>query len=286
MDGDVLWLGLHKTGTTFLQKSLDLSAGELIRAGIAYVGLDEFHRRWTRPLLHDGHPDAPAPGALPEGMRRWLVFDENILALVQHGLTRNGFYPKAGPRARRIADHLGLRQPMIVLGLRGFAGMVPSLYCEALKSTPFKPFRSFLAQPPEAMSWLPLIAQLQAAFPASRVLLYCAEELAGREARLLARVTGLRDQAFTLLSEPERVGFSHKAVMHLHDLSERGPVARSDVREATRRWPRGPEHPGFAPWSAEERKVLNAAYARDLATLRYQASEPRAQLCLLDLASG
>ena len=24
MGGDVLWLGLHKTGTTFLQKSLDL----------------------------------------------------------------------------------------------------------------------------------------------------------------------------------------------------------------------------------------------------------------------
>lgn len=284
MQQDVLWLGLHKTGTTFLQKSLDLSQAALTGNAIAYVELDEFRRRWTRPLLHRDHPEAPAPGGRPEGLSRRLVFDENILGLVQHALTRRGFYPEAGPRARRIADHLALERPLIVLGLRGFASLVPSLYCEALKSTPFKPFRKFLLQPPEAMSWQPLIHRLLAAFPESPMLLYRAEDLPGREAALLGTVTGLPEAAFTLLQNPERVGFSQTAVMHLHDLAARGQVSRADVRDAVRAWPRGPGQPGFAPWSAEERRRLELAYANDLASLRHQSLDPGGRLRLLDLA--
>lgn len=286
MGGDVLWLGLHKTGTTFLQKSLDLSQPALRRAGIAYVGLDEFRRLWTRPLLHDNHPEAPAPGDLPDGMRRWLVFDENILALVQHALTPEGLYPQGGPRARIVADHLRLRQPRIVLGLRGFAGLVPSLYCEALKSTPFRTFDRFLRQPVEEMSWLPLIEALQAAFPDSDLLLYRAEDLPGREADLLAEVTGLPAAAFTLLDKPERLGFSHAAVSRLHEMAAQGEVSRDQVRETVRAMPRDPGEPGFSPWSPEDRAILQAGYARDLAILRKRAGLSGGRLQILDLAAA
>jgi len=282
MDDDVLWLGLHKTGTTFLQKSLDRSQAALEQAGIAYVGLDEFRRRWTRPLLHKDHPEAPAPGELQAGTRRWLAFDENILALVQHALTRQGLYPQGADRARILADHLRLRRPRIVLGLRGFAGLVPSLYCEALKSTPFKTFDRFLMQPVEEMSWLPLIEGLHASFPDSEMLLYRAEDLSGREARLLAEVTGLPETAFTLLDKPERLGFSHAAVTRLQEMAKGGPVSREDVRAVVRDLPRGQGQPGYAPWTPEDRAILEANYARDLAILRKRAVA--GQLRFADLA--
>jgi hypothetical protein len=277
MGTDILWLGLHKTGTTFLQKSLNLSQKVLRQGAIHYVDLDEFRRCWTRPLLHKNHAEAPAQALLPEGMDRWLVFDENILALVQHGLTRHGFYPDAGPRASIISDYLGLRAPRIVLGLRSCASLVPSLYCEALKSTPFKTFQSFLQQPVEEISWLPLIERLQATFPESELLLYRAEDLSGQEGRLLSAVTGLPAAAFTLLDKPERVGFSHAAVSHLHALAERGPVSRDMVRETVRDLPRGPERPGYAPWSSEDRAILDATYARDIAVLRKKAHAASAE---------
>lgn len=286
MPADVLWLGLHKTGTTFLQKSLVRSEVALVLAGIAYVPLEDFRRRWTRPLLHRNHPEAPEPGVLPAGMTRWLAFDENILALVQHAVTREGLYPQAGPRARIVADHLGLRRPRIVLGLRGCDGLVPSLYCEALKSTPFKTFEQFLLQPVEAMSWLPLIDQLRAEFPDSDMLLYRAEDLPGREARLLAEVTGLPESAFTLLDKPERLGFSHAAVTRLHEMAEHGPVSREDVRTIVRAHPRGPGLPGYSPWTPEDRAILQAGYARDLAILRKQARDSGGRLRILDLAAA
>lgn len=284
MQGDVLWLGLHKTGTTFLQKSLDLSQPALIAAGIAWVSLDEFRRKWTRPLLHDGHDTPPAPADLPPGLRHRLVFDENIPALVQHGLKPRGFYPRAGERARIIADHLHLERPLLVLGLRGFASFVPSLYCETLKSTPFKPFRAFLRQPVEAMSWLPLIDRLLAAFPGSDLLLYRAEDLPGQEARLLSRVTGLPESAFTLLGAPERVGFSQEAVMRLHAMAEAGPVSQAEVHRLVRDLPRGPGRPGFMPWNAGEKALLDAAYARDLAEVKARAARPDGRMIWLDLA--
>lgn len=286
MEGDVLWLGLHKTGTTFLQKSLDLSAAALALAGIAYVPLDDFRRRWTRPLLHRNHSEPAAPGTLPAGTDRWLAFDENILALVQHALTREGLYPAGGERARIVADHLGLHRPRLVLGLRGYEGLVPSLYCEALKSTPFKTFERFVTQPVEAMSWLPLIDRLQAAFPDSDMLIYRAEDLPGHEARLLAEVTGLPESAFTLLNKPERLGFSDAAVTRLHEMAAQGEVSRDDVRATVRALPRGPERPGFSPWTAADRAILQAGYARDLAILRKRAGLSGGRLRILDLAAA
>lgn len=281
MDGDILWLGLHKTGTTFLQKSLDLSQGSLQAAGIRWVALDEFRRRWTRPLLHKDHPDAPSACDRPAGLSRWMVFDENIPALVQHALTRDGFYPDAGVRARVVADYLGLENLHLVLGLRSFADFVPSLYCEALKSTPFKPFRRFLVAPPETFSWIPLIDRLLAAFPDAPLLVYRAEDLPGQEARLLGRLTGLPAEAFTLLGKAERLGFSHEAVSRLHALALERPVTRADVSMLVQAHPRNAENRSYAPWGVEERALLDAAYARDIAELRLRVTRSGNRIVLI-----
>ncbi|MEH7830560.1 hypothetical protein [Gemmobacter denitrificans] len=282
MAQDILWLGLHKTGTTFLQKSLDLSQDRLQAAGLAWVGLDEFRRRWTRPLMEEGHDGAqPAPAERPAGLPWRLVFDENIIGLVQRGVTARGLYPQAAERALKIARHLDLQRPLLVLGLRGFAGFLPSLYCEALKSTPFQTFRQFLLWPPEAMSWLPLIRRLQAAFPDSALLLYRAEDLSGHEAALLARITGLPPGDFTLLGAPERLGHSHAAIDRLHAMAREGQVSREDVRRVTAELPRGPGQPGYAPWTTGERTLLEALYARDLAHLAALSRIPGSRLQLI-----
>lgn len=292
MERDVLWLGLHKTGTTFLQKSLDQSQEPLRSAGICWVPLDEFRAKWTRPLLQkQPHGTAPAPPDLPpdlspdpaNGRRHRLIFDENIIGLVQNGVTEQGLYPMAGQRTLRIARHLRLERPQLVLGLRGFVGFLPSLYCEALKATPFQPFRTFLRWPIEAMSWLPLIRQLLAAFPESELLLYRAEDLRGHEALLLAHLTGLQFSDFVLLGAPERVGQSHEAILRLHQMAERQPIAQNELRRMTQLFPRSPERGGFMPWDAAERALLDALYDRDIVHLCAQSRTPGTRLRLLDL---
>jgi len=265
---DTLWLGLHKTGTTFLQKSLDLSQPALRDAGIDYQELSEFRRLYTRPLLHAGHADAPAPVTQPApSLRQRLIFDENILALVQHALDPKGFYPQAAPRARVVADYLRLVDPRLVIGLRSFRTFLPALYCEALKSTAFRRFRKFSASRPEHLSWADLLERLSAAFPQSELLVYTAEAMRGHERQLLSLITGLAARDFTLLTEAERPGYSHQAVRALHDIRKSRPVTREDISAQVRRFPRDPGVSGFDPWTPTEARALDAAYAADLARI-------------------
>jgi hypothetical protein len=279
---DVLWLGLHKTGTTFLQKSLDLSEDTLSSAKIHYVGLEEFRASWTRPLLYDNHTSEPEPISMPDTAKWRLIFDENILSLVQHAVTPRGLYTDGAERALIIANYFKMAQPRIVLGLRNFTGMIPSLYCESLKSTPFKPFERFCSLGLSEMSWLPLIDRLREAFPDSEMHLYQAEGLQGHESQLLSEVTGIKHSPFNLLKNPERLGFSQEAVDWLHETSKFRKISKADVRSAVKALPKNSRRPGFSPWTPSETTLLNDQYLRDLAILHEQAAKPENNLRILD----
>ncbi|MEO8243518.1 MAG: hypothetical protein ABI832_14530 [bacterium] len=264
---DTIWLGVHKTGTTFLQKCLDLSQPALRAHGVHYFDLAEFRRLYTRPLLHLNHPDPPAP-PLSRDARHRLVFDENILALVQHALGDAALYPDAANRATSVANHLGLTKPRVVLGLRSFRTFLPSLYGEALKSTPFRPFRAFNVTHATHLSWNNLITRLIAAFPGSPVLCYAAEDLRGHERDLLTQIADLPPDAVSLITGSERPGFSDAAVRALHDLAEQRPVTRDDVSAQARQFPRLAGVAAYNPWTDAEAIALDQRYTADLASIR------------------
>ncbi len=254
-----------------MQKSLDLSQPQLQAQGIRYVELSEFRRLYTRPLLHDNHPEPVAASVYDgPGVVQRLIFDENIPALAQHALGPKRLYPHAAERALRLARHLNLRRPRLVLGVRSFASFLPSLYCETLKATPFQRFEAFCRTPLAGLSWSDLLARLAVAFPGSDLLVYTAEGLRGQEAQLLSEMTGLAPAAFTLLGGVERQGFSQAAITALETLQATRPVLRADVPEMNRRHPRGPGVAGYMPWTLAERASLDALYAADLARLRSQ----------------
>ncbi|CUH89374.1 hypothetical protein PH5382_03320 [Phaeobacter sp. CECT 5382] len=323
---DILWLGAHKTGTTYLQDLLSHSATALAEAHRCYIDMQSFRSLYTRPLLYPSQsapqkttspdatvPDAPLLGAkgttapllVPPLARQengqidgqtdaqartaqasYLLFDENILALVQDVVHRSGLYPEGAERALRMAGALNLEAPDIVLGIRGFAGYLPSLYCEVLKSMPFLPFEDFNTAPLTALSWYDVIDRLQAAFPRSRLRIYRAEDLRGREEALLAWIADLpvaqigKDrracpqsnarQSNARQSNARREGFSHAAVTALHQLYQQaGQVSPADLAACLQAHPRNasdssPGRTAYSPWSARERRDLELVYALDL----------------------
>lgn len=273
MADNILWLGAHKTGTTFLQKSLDLSQEALRAQGVTYVELDEFRDKYTRPLINGrAGLEVAASQFDSQGPGTNLVFDENIPALVQHVCTPEGVYCQGPARARKMADHLGLATPTLVLGIRSFTGYLPSLYCESLKANPFKPFRKFLRTPMENLRWYPWVKALQAVFPGSPMLVYPYESLRGQETALLSQVIGIPATAFTLLDSVERPGFSHRAIRRLREMHKTGKVEHKDLRAAVKRFPKGAEFPGFHPWNAPEKELLKQLYAQDIAALKADSS--------------
>ena len=280
----ILWLGAHKTGTTFLQKCLDLSQPALRRHGIYYMELDEFRTKYGRPLLNrDG--SSPAPNEFsPDWAEHVLVFDENIPGYVQHAVSPKGFYPAMTERADTITDFLGIRPDEIVFGIRSYDGYLPSLYCETLKSTAFKRFDEYVAtafasrlrKPAdisdmstfERLNWKRLLARLARHYPAARVRVYLHEQLRGHESELLAETIGLPADEVDLLRESERVGFSGDAVRRLHEIADERTVELRDVRRVVRKFPSGPDHPSFNPFDDAERAWFRARYAEHVEALR------------------
>ncbi|MDE4099375.1 MULTISPECIES: hypothetical protein [Phaeobacter] len=262
--GDILWLGVHKTGTTYLQSLLPRARPALARAGLLHVGLAAFRSLYTDPVLNGG---AGTPTPLPRDdakAPRYLIFDENIPALVQDVLSRHALYPDGAERALQLARRAGIHPNRIVLGIRSFDSYLPSLYCEVLKSMPFLPFADFNRIPLTALSWSNLIERLAAAFPLAQICVYRAEDLKGREADLLAWVTGLASQDFPAAPGPVREGFSQGAIDALHELHRQGPVSRQDVVRCLEAHPRTPGSAAFRPWEDARQRDLKLAYALDL----------------------
>lgn len=267
--GDILWLGAHKTGTTYLQSLLPHARTALARAGLLHLGLAAFRSFYTDPILNAPADTATAPLPRDEtGAPRYLIFDENIPALVHDVLSRHALYPDGAERALQLARSAGVHPGRIVLGIRSFDSYLPSLYCEVLKSMPFLPFAEFNRTPLTALSWSNLIERLAAAFPKAQICVYRAEDLKGREADLLAWVTGLAPQDFPAAPGPVREGFSQGAIDALHALHRQGPVRHQDVARCLEAHPRTPGSAPFRPWEDARQRDLKLAYALDLEEIR------------------
>lgn len=263
----VFWIGAHKTGTTYLQHCLDASREALNAHHVKYLELEDFRSRYTYPLLMKRWTGAPPQPSVFTSSDNYLnfVFDENMLSLVQHVLSPQGVYRKGAERLKTMMDHLGLSAPKIVLGMRCFDTFLPSLYCETLKSTPFKTFDKFLVTPFEALRWAPLLMDLQEMFPDSEIVTYRAEDMRGREKELLGYLTGIPADEISLAKSGERLGFSQKAVNTLVSMHKSNPVSLGDVDRVCKASPKSKTLPGYMPFDSEERAFLQELYAQDSA---------------------
>jgi len=262
----VLWLGAHKTGTTYLQGMLDATSVHLQQGGVEYESLGSFRDRYTRPLLNKGFLSRPAPARdFRRGSTQTILFDENIPGLVQNAISRQiGLYPMMEIRVRKVVNYLDFEPQILLFGIRNLVGYLPSLYCEMLKSTPYQTFEHFMKRVPDQLQWYWLAKRMAAMFPDAPLYIYRAEDLRGNERRLLSSLTGVPATDFNTNIEQERSGFSKKAIRRLKKLSETQEVTRSDVFRMNRRFPKSTENPGFDPFGDARRQRFNKLYEKDL----------------------
>lgn len=270
---NIVWLGVHKTGTTFLQNCLDQSQPELVAHRLKYIKLKEFRDKYTRGLINNHPKFPPAPNEFTSNdIDTNLVFDENILSPIDKVLHPEGLYMYAHERLRKLTGYLDFEAPHIVVGIRNFATFLPSLYIETLKHTPYQDFRRFLKTPLERMAWHPLVMRLRKSYPQSQISIYCYEDIRGSERKLLSKITGIGATHFTILDGKIRLGWSHKMMTELHKLSLERNVEISDVKALQKKQSVTAGHPKFDPWNPSEKLRLTEIYNEDLGKIRKDAS--------------
>lgn len=280
----VLWLGAHKTGTTYLQKSLDLSRDELRSEGVFYMELEEFRTRYSRVLFGSRGCAAPPDAFHHPGTKLNLIFDENIAEYVQHVLGPGRFYPRVTERADRILHYLNLDPDEIVLGIRSYDEYLPSLYCETLRSTPYRTFDEFLIRSfgsagdrvgaaPSVdeftnLDWVPMVGRLAGHYPTARIRVYFYERVRSNEAALLSAITTVAPDRIQLLGLEERPGFSGPAIDLLERIHATRSVTFADVQRAVGEYPRAAGLPAFDPFGDTERAILRERYRNDSQRIR------------------
>lgn len=159
----VLHLGVHKTGTTYLQSRLANSIEELNNAKIGYIELKEIRANLTSNL---GKPWFTA-NDIKEVVNPYfggdtlIISDENILGGTEK-IDSGKLYPKASGRLKKLATGLSDFEVIVHITIRDYVNYLISRYTEYLRHFDFLNFSDYYqALPYEKVSWLPLLEDIQ-----------------------------------------------------------------------------------------------------------------------------
>jgi len=238
-----LHLGVHKTGTTFLQRWLDRSQ---FIAGTRWVNEIEARQELT--------PNT-APPAWLDGDEDVVLSDENLLSFFQN--FRNFSRP-----TERLSC-LALENTSIFLGLRNYADFFASRWVQHVKRNRYRPFP---ITEPLSRRWPDLLRELAEMFPNSPITVWDYAHYAGNEGNIAQLISGNRIAEFGVRPHPTiNQRLSESAILALSKL--RNPPQGDAFRAFFAKHKITPSNPRFEPWTAELRTPFDAAYQQDWAEI-------------------
>jgi len=288
--------GVHKTATSHLQSILQRNAGRLQKRGVHYIHHREARKHYTYPCQLNGYEKlglafrrkmsdddlarrarafferiGAGPGA------RIILSDENMPGHCGQCVRTGDLYQRRDTLIPIFARNIPYPVREVHVGLRNYADFFASAYVEYLRSASGADVsgedrmkRAVIGRVP---GWAGLIDQIRASFPRARLILWRHEDFGALSQRIIAGLCGPGIAAGDLVMPARdrgRPSASHRAVRELlSEVARIGGEAALDRRvEIQDRYPRGPDWPGYDPWTAEERAHLTRLYDRDLAEIR------------------
>lgn len=274
-----LHLGVHKTASTHLQKSLQRSPGKLAPAGITFRGpkylRDPDHK--LAQVMRTNGPDLEAVfGADPlhqmaGAADRLVLSDENLLGLVFSDLHPGMPYPRARGRIERLLAALAPSSVQMFLAVRDPASWLVSLYSQRIKGGHYMSFADFCAGFSTVdLQWSGLIRRLLSLDHHQGITIWQHENYSAVGDSLLKAMLGRTPpKGVKLLHNKVNKSISAAAIDHL--LSKHGQgedMPGNWGKDAQALYPLSEDYPAFDPWSEEEKQASRAAYQADLEQIR------------------
>lgn len=283
----ILHLGAHRTGSTAFEQALSANARRLRRDGIVIWKPARLRRlpgfKQVPNLAAKANRRVEMAARLTEaGEAFWLaanatgadtlvLSEENLLGSIEPNLRHASLYPEA--RARLAAYAALFVQPprRIGLGIRSYIPFWLSSYAYVLRRRPLPPLERLIPDlvrlgDPGHRGWVDVVADFRAVFPDSDLLVWPAEALRDG-ATLDAACTLIGRRTTGLNPGPAQVnaGPAAAVIPQIHALRQTSPDLTDDALDAA--LAALPPPPPYAPFSAEDRRRMDDAYARDLATI-------------------
>ncbi|WP_113912105.1 hypothetical protein [Roseovarius dicentrarchi] len=287
--------GVHKTATSHIQSILQRNAGRLRKSGVYYVHHRDTRKEFTVPVQLNGYeklgfnyrtkiPDAELAdrartffegiGAGPGA--RIILSDENMPGHSGHCVRGGDLYGRRGTLMPNFARHILYPVTEVHLALRNYADFFASTFVEFLRSAKGENVipeaqmkRAVLSNLP---SWTGFIKDVLECFPAAQLTLWRLEDFGGLSGKVIGNLCGAGVDPASLVAPSRsrgRPSASHRAVQELLFEVERsgGEAALARRVEIQDAYPRGPDYPGYDPWSDGERAHLIRLYEKDIAQI-------------------
>lgn len=284
-----LHLGVHKTGSTYLQAALQSCAPALSGQGVGVVPLEDLRsaytrRAWARP---DRDParnaenrqaaDAWLRGVLSDRPARLVLSDENLLGSPEEIVTTGRLYPRLEARLGPLVDMLRGERVELYLGLRHQAEFSRSIFCENLRApqrdfTPAKTFREHWQA--GDTSWQPVVARIRALFPDAPVTFWNFKTFREDPEHVIAAVAGVdRLPDYEVMPWDRRQGLSQKATEALLEIGARDGARAMAERshETAKAFPLSDGNWLYELWKEEEKSAFQQQFSRDLRKLSRQS---------------
>ena len=271
-------IGVHKTATSHLQRSLNRAASVLAAEGVQYYGPDHFRlpgqslpARFGFPRQKPLVPAEPAPHAQMAQLRkdghRVVLSEENYIGFLNNprgsGVTKR--YPDAGPRLTELAT--AIEQDIdICIAIRRPTAFVNSAYCQMLLGgRVMRPGLFQKRNPLRSVDWLDLVMRLRATKGVGRLTVWKYEDYAAVFPQIAAHLVG-QDHAARVIPAGRHVnvGLSAAAVAEVLQRSADGPVEKIGF-SARKLLPVSEDFPPFDGFEPEEHELGDAAYSAQLA---------------------
>ena len=288
--------GVHKTATSFVQSILQRNSGKLRKNGVHYIHHRDTRKEYTYPCQLNGYEKLglnyrrkysdedlkklsknffkrvkAKPG------ERIILSDENMPGHCGHCVQHGKLYGKRGTLIPIFAQTLYYPAQEVHLAIRNYADFFASAYVEYLRSAKGDGVlrenemkRAVLSKMP---SWMKFIDVVQEAFGEARIVLWRHEDFRDLSRMIIGNLCGPDidpDSLATPKRSRGRPTASHRAVRELLAEVERIGSAealkkRVEIQEA---YPRGPDYPGYDPWTKAERDHLTRMYDRDVTEIK------------------
>lgn len=273
--GITVHIGVHRTGTTALQRLFQRHADRLAAAGIGFIGPATLRREdlagelraWTKARSAQQAP-APSPLAaecdrvVAAGCRHVVISEENLPGTMGPNLARAELYPNAGARLADLSAALPATPACIFVTLRDFAGYWRSAHAHAVLAGDDDGFDAARFAGAPGNSWIPLLRAVRRALPDSRIMV--ARHRADR---------GFVPALAAAMVEPGALAGVARPWTTVN------ASLPADALEALRHMPRGPERarmaeaarregrPPMDPFSAAQTEALTARFEREWAEI-------------------
>ncbi|RKF13516.1 hypothetical protein D6850_14560 [Roseovarius spongiae] len=284
--------GVHKTATSHIQSILQRNAGRLRKSGVYYVHHRDTRKEYTVPAQLNGYeklgleyrtkvPDKELAKKATKFFRkigagageRIVLSDENMPGHSGHCVRSGHLYSRGRTLIPIFAQNIPYPVTEVHIALRHYADFFASTFIEFLRSAKGENVipeaqmkRAVLSNLP---SWTGFVDLVLSCFPEAEMTVWRHEDFGALSERVIGNLIGPGFDINTL-AEPKRKrgrpSASHRAVQELLIAIERegGDAALARRVEIQDAYPRGPDYPGYDPWSAAERAHLGRLYEKDL----------------------